>query len=68
MDANTLSYLRARQRTPVAACPKQSSAKPAAHQKRRPLLRRIFGREEVTTFQRCLAIHMHYAQRNSFLR
>jgi hypothetical protein len=67
MDANTFSYLRARQRTPVATCPKQAS-KPAAQQKRRPLLRRIFGREEATTFQRCLAIHMHYAQRNSFLR
>lgn len=68
MDANTFSYLRARQRMPVAACPKQSSAKSAVHQKRRPLLRRIFCREEATTFQRCLAIHMHYAQRNSFLR
>jgi hypothetical protein len=67
MDANTFSDLRARQR-PVATRPKQASATPAASAKRRPLLRRIFGREEVTTFQRCLAIHMHYAQRNSFLR
>lgn len=68
MDANTFSYLRARQRTPVAARPTQASANPSAHPKRRPLLRRLFGREEVSTFQRCLAIHMHYAQRNSFLR
>jgi hypothetical protein len=68
MDANTFSYLRARQRTPSAVRPPQASASPSAQPKRRPLLRRIFGREEITTFQRCLAIHMHYAQRNSFLR
>ena len=27
----------------------------------RPLLRRLFGRPEPTTFQRCLAVHMHYS-------
>lgn len=26
----------------------------------RPLLRRLFGRPEPTTFQRCLAVHLHY--------
>ena len=27
----------------------------------RPLLRRIFGREEPTTYQRCLAVHMYFS-------
>jgi hypothetical protein len=27
----------------------------------RPLLRRLFSRPEPTTFQRCLAVHMHYS-------
>ena len=27
----------------------------------RPLLRRLFGRPEPTTFQRCLAVHLHYS-------
>jgi len=67
MDANTFSYLRDRQRTPVARST-QASAVPATAPKHRPLLRRLFHRQEITTFQRCLAIHMHYAQRSSFLR
>ncbi len=68
MDANTFTYLRARQRdvTPVRA--PQAATTPTAHAKRRPLLQRIFARDEVTTFHRCLAVHMHYAQRSSLLR
>lgn len=27
----------------------------------RPLLRRIFQREDPTLFQRCLAVHIHFA-------
>jgi hypothetical protein len=27
----------------------------------RPLLRRLFSRPEPTTFQRCLAVHLHYS-------
>jgi hypothetical protein len=30
-------------------------------QQPRPLLRRIFGREEPTTYQRCLAVHMFFS-------
>jgi len=67
MDANTFTYLRARQRGVAPARPKQARAI-AAQTKRRSLLGRIFGRGEVTTFHRCLAVHMHYAQRNSLLR
>lgn len=68
MDANTFSYLRARQRHAPPSRPKPAGVSAVAHAKRRPLLRRIFGRDEVTTFHRCLAVHMHYAQRSSVLR
>ena len=68
MDANTFSYLRARQRNVAPARPAQAKATPVARAKRRPLLQRIFAREEITTFHRCLAVHMHYAQRSSLLR
>jgi hypothetical protein len=33
--------------------------KPAAA--RAPLLRRLLGRAEPTTYQRCLAVHLHFA-------
>ena len=68
MDANTFSYLRARQRIAPPARATTTAGSATAHAKRRPLLRRIFGRDEVTTFHRCLAVHMHYAQRSSVLR
>lgn len=68
MDANTFTYLRARQRQAAPARPQPAIAVSAAHAPRRPLLRRLFGRNEVTTFHRCLAVHMHYAQRSSVLR
>ena len=68
MDANTFSYLRARQRIASPARTKPITGSATAHAKRRPLFRRIFGRGEVTTFHRCLAVHMHYAQRSSVLR
>jgi len=67
MDANTFTYLRARQRGVAPARPTPARTN-AAHAKRRSLFGRIFGRDEVTTFHRCLAVHMHYAQRNSLLR
>jgi hypothetical protein len=34
---------------------------------KRPLLRRILGRSEPTTYQRCLAVHLHYASPRSGL-
>ena len=34
-------------------------AKPAAA--RAPLLKRLLGRAEPTTYQRCLAVHLHFA-------
>ena len=40
---------------------------PRAVQPERRTLRRLFRRETPTTFQRCLAVHIHYAQRASAL-
>jgi hypothetical protein len=68
MDANTFAYLRARQRSAAPARQQPAAAVPFTHTSRRPLLRRLFGRGEVTTFHRCLAVHMHFAQRSSLLR
>lgn len=59
MDAQTVNSIRPQRR-----------ALPVAQQARRPrrrLLRHIFRRKEVTTFQRCLAVHMYYAARVSSL-
>jgi hypothetical protein len=36
----------------------QSVGKPATE---RPLLKRLFGRAEPTTYHRCLAVHIHHA-------
>ena len=55
MDAHTVNSIRP-QRRPVAAS--QSARRP-----HRRFLRHIFRRKEVTTFQRCLAVHMYYASR-----
>jgi hypothetical protein len=42
-------------------------AAPRAVQPERRPLGRLFRRETPSTFQRCLAVHMHYAQRASAL-
>jgi hypothetical protein len=63
MSADTASLPRTRQRT-VSATRQERQA--IARTSRRPLLARIFRREEVTTFHRCLAVHMHFAERRGF--
>jgi hypothetical protein len=60
MDANTANVLRARQR--AVSLNRQEWESPA-RAARRPLLQRLFRRKEVTTFHRCLAVHMHFAER-----
>ena len=37
---------------------KVAPQKPAA---KRPLLKRLLGQSEPTTYQRCLAVHIHFA-------
>lgn len=51
------------------SCPwRISSAGPRTDQApRRSLLGRILGRQETTTYQRCLAVHIHYAGPRSAL-
>ena len=59
MDAQTVNSIRPHRRaTPVAQ---------PARRARRRFLHHIFRRKEVTTFQRCLAVHMYYAARVSSL-
>lgn len=55
MDAQTVNSMRAQPRAILAAQP--------ARRTHRRLLRHIFRRKEVTTFQRCLAVHIYYAAR-----
>ncbi len=55
MDAQTVNSMRAQPRAIPVAQP--------ARRTRRRLLRHIFRRKEVTTFQRCLAVHIYYAAR-----
>ena len=63
MSADTASLPRTRHR--VASITRQER-QPATRATRRPLLARIFRREEVSTFHRCLAVHMHFAERRGF--
>ena len=63
MSADTASLTRTRQRTVSNT---RQERQQAARATRRPLLARIFRREEVTTFHRCLAVHMHFAERRGF--
>ena len=67
MDANAINYLR-RQPRSAAPRPQQAPLAPAARAPRRSLFRRLFRREEATTFHRCLAVHMVQAERESILR
>ena len=67
MDANALPSLR-RQPRSVTPRPQQAPAAPIARAPRRSLFRRLFRREEATTFHRCLAVHMVQAERESILR
>lgn len=70
MDANTANFLRERQRAVSAAGPRRGDSTQAARSARGTLLQRIFRRKdrEVTTFHRCLAVHMHYAERRGLFR
>jgi hypothetical protein len=63
MSAETASLPRTRQR--VASMTRQERQQ-ATQATRRPLLARIFRRQEVTTFHRFLAVHMHFAERRGF--
>lgn len=55
MDAHAVNSIRPQCR-PIAVAQ-------SARRARRRFLRHIFRRKEVTTFQRCLAVHMYYASR-----
>jgi hypothetical protein len=59
MDAQTVSSTR-----PLG---RAVAAQPTRRRARRRFLRRFFRRAEVTTFQRCLAVHMYYAERTGTL-
>lgn len=48
--------------------PRRKRASELERPARQRLLRRLFRRSEPTTFQRCLAVHMHYAARNGVLQ
>ena len=61
MDANTIS-LHARQRAVSGRKEREQAARA-----RRPFFQRLFRRKEVTTFHRCLAVHMHFAQRRGLM-
>ena len=69
MDANAINYLRRQPRSATAPRPQQTPATPSsARAPRRSFFRRLFRREEATTFHRCLAVHMVHAERESILR
>lgn len=55
----------------LAHCPlrqgNEAKPTPSTPARRRRLLPRLLRRREPTTFQRCLAVHMHMAARNGAL-
>jgi hypothetical protein len=63
MDAGTANFLRERQRS---VSTNRQEREQSVRASRRPLLQRIFRRKEITTFHRCLAVHMHFAERRGF--
>ncbi len=64
MDADTANFLHPRQRIiPVIRQERQQPARTA-----RRLWTRIFRRKEITTFHRCLAVHMHFAARRGLFQ
>lgn len=64
--AKTISdTLKARRSERATAVP--AVAAPRAVQPERRPLGRLFRRQAPSTFHRCLAVHMHYAQRASAL-
>jgi len=68
MNADTANYLRGREGA-VSFNRQQRAADDLARRRSRPTLwRRIFKRQEITTFHRCLAVHMHFAERRGILR
>ena len=60
--SDTLKARRSERATAVPAVPAPRAVQP----ERRPL-GRLFRRQAPSTFHRCLAVHMHYAQRASAL-
>lgn len=66
--SDTLKARQAR-RASVSATPSVAApvVAPRAVQPQRRPLGRLFARQAPSTFQRCLAVHMHYAQRASAL-
>ena len=52
---------------PAPTPPTALAAAPRAVQPQRRTLGRLFRRETPSTFHRCLAVHMHFAQRASAL-
>lgn len=61
--AKTISEtLKAREARQAGQSPEPRAVQPA-----RRSLGRLFRRETPSTFHRCLAVHMHYAQRASAL-
>ena len=69
--SDTLKARGARRLAPTPApvpTPKPAlAAEPRAVQPERRPLGRLFRRETPSTFHRCLAVHMHFAQRASAL-
>jgi hypothetical protein len=53
--------------TPTLMPPPALAAAPRSVQPQRRPLGRLFRRETPSTFHRCLAVHMHFAQRASAL-
>lgn len=68
MDADIAHDLRAARRVPLKPRIETLNNASAMRTRRVPLLRRLFPRKEVTTFHRCLAVHMHFAERRGVLR
>lgn len=64
--AKMIGERHARRPAEAAARPAQAQPARALQPERRPL-GRLFQRPAPTTFQRCLAVHIHYAQRASAL-
>jgi hypothetical protein len=47
--------------TPERARLRPQTCPATSPQSRRPLLQRVFGRQQPSTYQRCLAVHLYYS-------
>jgi hypothetical protein len=65
--AKTISETLKTRRSERPAATTTTAPAPRAVQPARRPLGRLFRREVPSTFHRCLAVHMHYAQRASAL-